>query len=253
LGENPQIAANLDDARLVAWMESEFGETAAGRYQAWSTFRRSGQPLILLIGGSSGTGKSTVAAELALRLDIGRTQATDLLREVMRFFVSEESAPELHASTDSAWKARDASPCGGSSGGSALIEGFHAQAARVAVAIDGVVARSLKERASTIIEGVHVHPAYHTRLTCHDAVLVPVLLTVPTQDELKQHLARRGRRAPSRGVSRYLENFESIWRLQTHLMEEAADCGVAVIANVQLEETVRQIMDVVADRLRTAC
>ncbi|MEA3274195.1 MAG: hypothetical protein U9Q81_02645 [Pseudomonadota bacterium] len=55
---------------------------------------------------------------------------------------------------------------------------------------------------------------------------MPILLTIPSQDELKRHFARRGQQAPSRGASHYLENFESIWRLQAHLMEEAARCRV---------------------------
>jgi 2-phosphoglycerate kinase len=255
LGENPQIALNLDHPRLVRTMESDLGSAAAERYRAWSTFRRSGVPLILLIGGCTGTGKSTVAAELSLRLDIGRTQSTDILREVMRLFVSEQSAPELHASTYAAWRARH--PRGGTDAceGSPLIDGFRAQAGRLAGAIDGVIDRSVEERASTIIEGIHVHPAYHEHLAYHDAVLVPILLTIPSQDELKRHFARRGEQAPARGASRYLENFESIWRLQAHLMEEAARCDVPVIPNIQLDKTVRQVMEVITDVLvtRLAC
>jgi 2-phosphoglycerate kinase len=249
LRENPQIACNLDDTRLVRLMESNLGDAAADRYRAWSTFRRSGLPLILLIGGCTGTGKSTVAAEMALRLDIGRTQSTDILREVMRLFVSAESAPELHASTFAVWRVRGADSGTDSRVTSSLVDGFRAQVDRLAVAIDGVIDRSVKERASTIIEGIHVHPAYREHLAHHDAVLIPILITVPSRDELKRHFVRRGGHAPSRAASYYLENFESIWRLQAHLMEEAARCGVPVIPNLQLDQTVGQVMEVVTDAL----
>ena len=115
------------------------------------------------------------------------------------------------------------------------------------MAIDGVIARSVKERSSTIIEGIHLHPAYHEHLKNHDALLVPVLLTVPSRNELRQHLAGRGRRAPSRGAGGYLENIESIWQLQTHLVGEAEEREVPVIPNVHLDETVRRVIEVITD------
>lgn len=203
----------------------------------------------MLIGGCNGTGKSTLAAELSLRLDIGRTQSTDILREVMRLLVSPESAPELHASTYAAWQTRDAAPGSSKGPGIPLIEGFRAQVDKLALAIDGVIDRSVKERASTIIEGIHVHPAYATRFVHQDALFVPILLTIPSQDELKRHFARRGRQAPSRGASSYLENFDAIWRFQAHLMEEAARCGVPVIPSIQLEETAGQAIKVITQAL----
>jgi len=249
LGEHPQIALNLDDTRLVRTMTSVLGSTAAERYQAWSSFRRSGLPLVLLIGGCTGTGKSTVAAELSLRLDIGRTQSTDILREVMRLFVSQQTAPELHASTFAVRRTRQEGTRPVAGTGSPLIDGFRAQADVLAVAIDGVIERSVKERASTIIEGIHVHPAYHERVKRRDALVVPILLTTPSENELKRHFARRGQQAPARGAVSYLENFASIWSLQNHFVEEAKRLQVPVIPNIALGRTVRQVMQVITDTL----
>ena len=45
-------------------------------------------PIIVLIGGSTGTGKSTVAAEVAHRLGITRVASTDFIRQTMRAFFS---------------------------------------------------------------------------------------------------------------------------------------------------------------------
>ena len=99
LADFPQIGLNLDASLEQRALAVDIGSKAAGRYRAWSNLRNSRLPLIVLIGGCTGTGKSTVAAELALRLDIGRTQSTDILRDVVRLFVSDSSAPELHVST----------------------------------------------------------------------------------------------------------------------------------------------------------
>ena len=50
----------------------------------------SGLPVIVLIGGTTGTGKSTVASEVAYRLGITRVTSTDFIRETMRAFLSYE-------------------------------------------------------------------------------------------------------------------------------------------------------------------
>ena len=249
LARNPEIGLNLDDARVVRRMRSEIGPQAADRYRAWSAFRRSGLPLILLIGGCTGTGKSTVAAELSLRMDIGRTQSTDILREVMRVLLPEPSEPVLFASTYEAWKAVPAAAAGKALDHGAAVAGFLAQANRVTEVIDGVVRRSIKEQVSMVVEGIHLHPEYHRRFTGWDAVVVPVLLTVPSRDDLKAHFARRGEQAPSRGARRYLEHLDNILELQDYFVAEARRHGVDTIANDRVDRTVERVMDVITARL----
>ena len=50
-------------------------------------------PIILLVGGATGTGKSTVATEVAYRLGITRVTSTDFVRQTMRAFFSREFMP----------------------------------------------------------------------------------------------------------------------------------------------------------------
>jgi len=249
LAENPQLALNLDKTLLWDTLDSDLGSESAARYRAWAAFRRSGLPLILLIGGCTGTGKSTVAAELALRLDIGRTQSTDLLREVMRLLIPERLAPELHASTFEAWRSLPYAPADQAVGGASLIEGYRTQAAKVAVAMDGVIDRSIKEGASAIIEGIHISPAYCELRSRSRAVVVPLLLTIPVPEQLKQHFQRRGQESPTRSTSRYLESFELIWRLQEYFIQEAERHGVAMIPNAELGRTIDHAMEVITTAL----
>jgi len=54
-------------------VRQEIGEDAAPRSPVWTPSVRSGRPLLLLLGGTAGCGKSTIAAMLASRLDIVRT------------------------------------------------------------------------------------------------------------------------------------------------------------------------------------
>jgi len=249
LSRNPQIGLNLEESLVLRSMACEVGRIATQRYRAWSMFRRSGLPLILLIGGCTGCGKSTVAAELALRLDIGRTQSTDLLREVMRLLVPGEADPALHASTYEAWQSVSESNCADNDSRIRLVAGYRAQAETITRAIDGVVSRSIKERVSTVIEGIHLQPSYCDHLRQDDAVIVPILLSVPNRDELKTHLTRRGMLAPARGSQRYLERMDRIWELQEYLMDQACRYGIATVENRHLSRSVDRVMAVVTETL----
>ena len=57
------------------------------------------KPIILLIGGATGTGKSTVATEVAYRLGINRVTSTDVVRQTLRAFFAEEYLPSIHRSS----------------------------------------------------------------------------------------------------------------------------------------------------------
>ena len=56
-------------------------------------------PIVVLVGGGTGTGKSRVATEIAYRLGITRVTSTDFIRQTMRAFFSEEFMPSIHYSS----------------------------------------------------------------------------------------------------------------------------------------------------------
>ena len=249
LSECPQIALNLDGSLAERSLAADIGEKIAAEYRAWSRLRHSGLPLVILVGGSTGTGKSTLAAELALRLDIGRTQSTDILRDVVRLFVSQQFAPELHVSSFDAWRVLHGDEPNMRKGDWSLIRGFEAQSERLAATIDAVIKRTVKERVSIIVEGIHIVPAYHHRVMEEEAIVVPVLLTIPEPEKLKRHFSRRGEIAPSRDAAHYLENFSAIMQIQEHLIGEARRSRVPTIANTDLDDTVGRVIGVITRHL----
>lgn len=236
------------EASLCAAIDRHFPARLSDRFRAWNAFRRSGLPLLVLIGGGSGSGKSTLASELGLRLDIGRIHSTDTLREVMRLLVSEYLAPELHRSTYQAWQVLPRLSAGLGEE-ERVVEGFRAQADKVAIAVRGVVQRSIAERESAILEGAHLHPLLQLGFEHPEAVTIPLVLVVPDQEELKRHFQWRSVLAPTRSGLRHLEHFEDTWRIQRHLIEEAAAHGVAVIANVGMDFCVRQVLELISHTL----
>ncbi len=221
----------------------------ARRYLVWLEFFSSDKPQILLLGGTTGAGKSTFGAAVAHRLGIVRTQSTDMLREVMRVMPGSEHNEVLNASSFAAWKALDGKP-EPTTPHKEVIAGFMMQATTVAVAIEGVMRRAEREQIALILEGVHVYPALQRRLEdTLDAIVVPAILSVPKKKRLKRQLQGRGQDVPTRRAKRYLEHFDAIWQLQTFLIDEAERLGVTVIPSVEDEETLGLFMETISECL----
>lgn len=251
--ERKQSEISVDELDQLTHQELSkgLGAKVARRLPVWKRFRQSGRPLFLLIGGATGTGKSTVAAELARRLGIERIHSTDTLREVMRLMVSEAIAPALHCSSYSAWKAVfDGHAASRLDNNILIIEGYKAQARTVTAAIDGVIKRAMEENVSCIIEGVHLHPSYKERIQAQsEAVVVPIMLAVPDRLRFKSYFKSRGRKASARDTENHLRHVDTIWQLQAYFLSEAERCRIPVIPNLNQLQTVRQILGIVTETL----
>ncbi len=229
--------------------DPNLGPDIARRYMIWVDFLQSCRPLILLIGGTAGCGKSTVATELANRLEIVRTQSSDMLREVMRMMIPERLLPVLHRSSFNAWEALPHLSQNSDQDG-LLVDGYRTQADYLSVPCEAVIQRALRERVSLIVEGVHVQPSLMDRIPADtDAVVVPVMLAVLKPIKLRKRISGRGGHAPQRRAGRYLDNFDSIWRLQSFLLSEADRAGVPIIANDSKEKVIQEVMGSIIDKL----
>ena len=231
---------------------TDLGPAVARRWLVWRDFVNSGRPLIFLIGGTAGCGKSTIATTLANRLDIVRTQSTDMLREVMRIMMPRELMPVLHTSSFTAWTALPGSAEGNEEevAETLLVTGYRSQADLLAVAIEAVIQRALRERVSLILEGVHIHPTVLEKLAkSDDAVVMPIMLGVLKRKQLQRRIRGRGTDAPQRRGDRYLKHFEEIWRLQSYLLSEADHANIPIVINTEKDKVFREIMRITIERL----
>jgi 2-phosphoglycerate kinase len=224
-------------------VRQEISKKAAKRYLVWSEFQRSERPLLLLICGTIGTGKSTIATEVAHLLDIVRIQSTDMLREVMRMMMPKRLLPVLHTSSFNAWKVLPVQDAEDRDWDQLVAEGYRSQADLLAVPSEAVLHRALEENVPIILEGVHAHPELLERLRDDsDAIAMHVMLAVLKAKELKSRLRGRGIEVPQRRAKRYLNRFDSIWSLQSYLLSEADRCDIPIITNEDMEKAVLQII-----------
>ena len=223
---------------------------SANRFLSRCQLSDSGAPLIVLIGGATGTGKSSVATRLAYLLDIVRTQSTDMMREIIRCYLVPHVAPTLGFSSVEAWRGL---PTVAGSGGTVedpIVAGFLAQFGAVRVALEATIARAVKERHDLIIDGVHVLPTHLNLAEFADkAVLVPLVLAVTTRIKLDDHLLRRSREQPDRDSDLHRRTLSGIWTLQTFMVDQAQKAQIPVIVNWDLNHTMAQVMDAIMRRI----
>jgi 2-phosphoglycerate kinase len=234
----------VDDLRSVAEevLAAEEGAEVVTRFRRWWSLRRLDRPLLVLIGGVTGVGKSTVATQLAGRLGITRVIATDQLRQVVRAFFSYDFMPAVHHSSfDVSSSLRTYS--GYESG---TVAGFLRQAHDLAPGIDAVVQRAVSEGTPLVVEGVHLLPEIPDPKLREDALDVRVLLTAREEQRHRGHFRLRGDQTP-RASNRYLEAFDRIRILQEYLIERAEREGIPIIDEPGVEGALARVTEVVLE------
>ena len=205
------------------------------KYKNWRSLRTSEKPLIILIGGASGVGTSSMAFELASRLRLKNLISTDMIREVMRKIVSKELSPVIHKSSFDAHESIRTPSIRIDS----VIEGFISHVDVVNVGIEAIIERSVKEGISTIIEGVHIVPGFIRKDLIDDNNIIIFTLTVDDEESHKQRFYSRCRQPwVKRSLDRYMENFGTIRKTQQFLVEQAKIHDAHIINNVDINETI---------------
>jgi 2-phosphoglycerate kinase len=229
----------------VETLGEEEGRQAVLRLRRYQALRELELPILILIGGATGTGKSTVASELAYRFGITRVTSTDFVRQTMRAFFSSAFMPSIHYSS---FEAGDAFP----EADDPLAFGFYEQSRNVLVGVQASMERALEEGWSMVLEGVHLVPGMLELPRPDEAVVVSCVLTIDDEADHEQHFFARDA-GSERPLSRYLERFHDIRRLQELVVQRARRERVPLIENENAERAASAIADLVlaaADRIR---
>lgn len=209
--------------RVGELLEQREGAAAASRYRLVRRIHRLPRPLVIYLGGASGTGKSTLALEIAPLLRVYRITATDTIRQVMRMLFSPAILPALYTSSFEAPPRLETAvlEVGGGEPGEELTASFSEQATRVCVGVRAVVERAIVENMSVVVEGVHLMPPLVPFADLEGAVhQVLLMLTTLSEETHRSRFVARSRVSP-RAAERYVESFPAIRALQEHLIEQA--------------------------------
>lgn len=233
--DNITEIANYDLADVVLNHLKTVDPKMAEKYRNWRSLRKSEKPLIILIGGASGVGTSSMAFELANRLRLKNLISTDMIREVMRKIVSKDLSPVIHKSSFDAHESIRTPAIGTDS----VIEGFISHVDVVNVGIEAIIERSVKEGISTIIEGVHIVPGFIRNDLMDNNNIIIFTLTVEDEESHKQRFYSRCRQPwVKRPLERYMDNFGTIRKTQQFLVEQAKIHDARIINNVDINETI---------------
>ena len=245
LENNISEISSADLADVVLNYLYEADSNVAKRYENWRSLRTSEKPLIILIGGASGVGTSSMAFELANRLRLKNLISTDMIREVMRKIVSKELSPVIHKSSFDAFESLRTPSIRIDS----VIEGFISHVDVVNVGIEAIIERSVKEGISTIIEGVHIVPGFIRSDLMENNNIIMFTLTVDDEDSHKQRFYARCRQPwVKRSLERYMDNFSTIRKTQKFLVEQAKIHDARIINNVDINETIDIMINDILER-----
>jgi 2-phosphoglycerate kinase len=217
------------------------GATAVRRLRRYQDLYDLDLPIILLVGGATGTGKSSVATDVAYRLGITRVTSTDFVRQTMRAFFSREFMPAIHYSSFEAGRAmaEDEDELE-----RAVVDGFLEQTRDVLVGVTAAIDRALQEGWSMVLEGVHLVPGMLPPI--ENALVVQCVLAINDTEAHASHFWIRDTDSEGmRPYEKYLEAFDDIRLVQDYILGRAAKHGVPVVANGNIEEAIVEVMELV--------
>ncbi|MDD3776946.1 MAG: 2-phosphoglycerate kinase [Actinomycetota bacterium] len=243
-------SVSLEELRSLAFrfIKEEVGLEHAEKYLLWQSVGKLKKPTIILIGGATGVGKSTIATLIASRLNITRIVSTDAIREVMRASVSDKLIRPLRGSSYNAYKNLTLPP----SGVEPVILGFREQVMAVAVGVEAIIRRSVEEKSDIVIEGAHVVPGYlDIEEFASKALVIEIVISVPDREVHKEHFTKRTFETQgSRPMQRYIKHLDKIQIIQLYIEELAAKNGVKKIINYDLDSTVAEVLEIIFARIK---
>jgi 2-phosphoglycerate kinase len=237
------------DLRKLAYktLFDDFGRRTAERYLVWREFQEPDKPVIILLGGTTGAGKTSLGLAVAQRLGISRVLSTDAIRQIMRLMLSPELMPAIHASSFDAHRrmperAGEQDP---------VIDGFLAQTAAVSVGVRAIIDRAIEENASLLLDGVSLVPGLIDLDAYADRAHIFFLIVARLDEEaFRSHFLAREERQKRRGADRYVERLEEILHIQEYLLESAERHDVPIVDNITLEGSGLLVIRHVVETLR---
>lgn len=229
----PSVEVGRLEEAAAELLGRDEGAQVVRRLCRLAALRTLDRPIVLLVGGATGTGKSTVATEAAHRLGITRVTSTDFIRQTIRAFFTPASMPCVHVSSFEFADDPEA--------------GFLEQTRHVLVGVDASLDRAMREGWSMAIEGVHLVPGM-VPTSIEGALLVHAVLRVESVAAHRDRfLIRDATTGGVRPLEKYLAQMDEIRHVQDCIVERAERHRVPVIESTSIDAATAALLDLVLE------
>ena len=195
--------------------------------------------IIVLLGGTSGSGKSTVASLLASRFGISTVLSTDTIRHILRNFLKPEDYPVLFASTyEAGEKLKEREDNKELSQKKRVLAGYLEQAKLVQERLQAVISNFQKRGESIVIEGVHLTPDFMLKLMEKYENCIPFIISIRNDQKHKERFAIRSKHMTiEKKLNKYVANFANIRCIHKHLVKTADEFLLPKVENTNVDKS----------------
>ncbi|GJD07662.1 Uncharacterized protein Gasu2_20090 [Galdieria sulphuraria] len=198
-------------------------------------------PIVILLGGTSGCGKSTLAYMLARKLGVNKVISTDTIRACLRtlstpndtfYGVLHSSSYEIDSHLPPEFIASETTPR------KRLLKAYKLQVELMEPLIHNLIANSLWQKESLVVEGVHLSVKIMKQLVEEFHVVIPFITYISNEAKHVNRFAVRVKYMAlnSRG-NKYVKNFQHIRQIQEYLCMKADSAGFPKIDNTNTDRS----------------
>ncbi|NHJ85089.1 MAG: AAA family ATPase [Asgard group archaeon] len=202
-------------------------------------------PIIPIITGIPGVGKTAIAKELATALNIAHVIGGDALRSSLRFVLPKEQNEVFFSSVYDSWKFF------GDYTIENLRKGFDTQAKIMNSVVEKVIAdRGLRDGESMIVEYLHFLPSHYQKDVLKHPSIIPIALVISDESIYLERLQRRNIYSHLRSSGdRLIAQREKYLLLQEYQMSIFEKYNIEVINIDDIEQGYDLVLDYLLQRI----
>jgi mevalonate-3-phosphate-5-kinase len=202
-------------------------------------------PIIPLVIGMPGIGKTALAKELSTALNIGIVIGGDSLRTTIRQHISRKKNEIFFTSVYNTWKFF------GEKSAKTIIEGYKSQANVMNKTIERMIAdRGFRDGESMIIEYLHFLPSQFDEEVLEHPSLMPIILKITDKEIYERRIEDRAFYSHLRNSGkRLLSHIDVYLQMQDYLCKEANKFGLQIISINNFEDGFELALNYLIDRI----
>ncbi len=202
-------------------------------------------PIIPIIAGIPGVGKTTLAKELSTALNIGIVIGGDALRSSLRSIITRDENEIFHESVYNTWKYF------GDYTKENLTKGFETQAKIMNQAVERMVFdRGLRDGESMIIEYLHFLPKQFSSEFLKHPSVIPILLQINDEDVYRERIKQRSKYSHIRSpVDRLLPQISKYFEIQEYFLSKCSQSDFKIVNMNGLSEGFEETLDYILLRI----